>query len=232
MPAGFVTLAWSASSGLIHLTLATYGFSSRSSHATALRPGPCSQGDAATTLAGFPDVNADAHGVVNTTLGSVESTSRPPTAHFDVLLGATGSSGAGSTRIGCADLPSGNATGPLQLPSSSGSPPTATAIVALLAPGRIQVHLVASGLTPSSVHALAIHFGSCEAQSVPAANFRDVTANAEGRIDAQLQTTSGQLDLRAVSWYLELPLGASSQLSAGGEATFLAQPVLCGDYLR
>lgn len=59
-----------------------------------------------------------------------------------------------------------------------------------------------------------------------------MTANGQGRVDAQLQASSGQLDLRAVAWYLELPLGASTQLSAGGAATMLAQPFLCGDYLR
>ena len=115
VPAGFVTLAWNSANGLIHLTLATYGLAVKSTHGTDLRQGPCTQSDSP-MVSTFSDVTADAHGGVQTTITSADSTAKPPDAHFDVLLGASGASSPAATRIACAQLPSSNPTGPLQLP--------------------------------------------------------------------------------------------------------------------
>jgi hypothetical protein len=98
--------------------------------------------------------------------------------------------------------------------------------------GRLDVHVVASGLPASASHAVHIHFGSCRQQSGVLYTVGDIAADSGGAIDVTRTLTGLTLAPPPQGWYADMHLAPRSGLEVGGQPTLFFQPLLCGDGTR
>lgn len=233
MPTGTATLSRHANSGLITIAFDVYGMTLRSSHAVVLRSGSCqSPGDH--TVADFPNLTADAYGAVKGKLTSTAAVpSIPAGSHLEIELAPAAQAGSapGSTDIACADITTADPTAPLKLtPFPDQKPsPSGTVTLTYFSSGRLVVHVVATGLDPSTTQASHVHFGSCQQQSGVLYTLGDVTADAHGNVDSTITLRGITTPPPPQGWYADLHLAPVSGLEAGGQPTLLFQPLLCGD---
>jgi hypothetical protein len=233
MPAGTATLSRHANSGLITIAFDVYGMTLRSIHAVVLRSGSC-RSTGGHTVADFPDLTANAYGAMKGNLTSIHGVpSLRAGSQFDIELApaAQASSAPGSTDIACADITAADPSTPLTLtPFPDQKPsPFGTVTLTYFSSGRLVVHVVASGLAPSTRHASHVHFGSCQQQSGVLYTLGDVSADAHGNVDSTITLKGITTPPPPQGWYADLHLAPVSGLEAGGQPTLLFQALLCGD---
>ncbi len=236
-PAGSVALSWSPTTKKITANFTMYGFTPGSSHAVHIHHGSCAnQGP---VVIPFPDVSAGTGGAVNASLSSsVAAPGGIPTGSYlnvhlapSAQLGSPGS--LGFTPIACADIPSASTTAAnltMQAPPQAGQHPSGAAQVSYdSATKTLTVLVTATGLTPSSAHAVHIHTGSCQSQGPVKYPLDTVTANASGSASVSTVVKNVTSAPPATGWYVNVHMGSPSQIQASGQPTLLFAPILCGN---
>mgnify|MGYP001032313757 FL=1 len=93
----------------------------------------------------------------------------------------------------------------------------------------LAVRVKVSGLQPYSQHAAHLHTGSCAAQGAVVLMLPDLVANRQGVASATDTLTKVAMPPHTGSEYLNLHLGATSQIvTSAGQPTMLFQPLACG----
>ncbi|MEV0945622.1 CHRD domain-containing protein [Rhodococcus sp. NPDC049939] len=240
MPTGTASLSWDPDTMQVTAAIDMRGFTPNSSHAMHIHPGTCADQSQPPSVP-FPDILADASGVVQQTVVSEAVPEGIPTdSYLNIHLAPSaelGSPGDVSfTPIACGDIPAGTAaTGPadleMQTPPSDGHTPQGTATLTYNADQQtLGVEVSASGLQPDSAHAVHVHSGSCAAQGDVVYPLPDMQADGSG--EATVSTTIDNVDSAppASGWYVNVHMGSSDEVTdSDGNPTMLFAPILCGD---
>jgi Cu/Zn superoxide dismutase len=239
MPTGTATLSWNPSTRQITAAVDMYGFTPGSAHAMHLHPGTCADQSQPPSVP-FPDLAADAHGVVKQSVSSQPVPAGIPTSSYlNIHLAPMAQLGTPKdvsfTPIACGDVPADTpAGGPVTLtmrfPAKGGTTPAGSSTLRYDAANHtLRVELKVSGLAPNSVHAVHVHSGSCQAQGDVLYGLPDLQANSAG--DATGTTTVPNVTSAppATGWYVNVHFGPMSQILSGNNPTLVFAPILCGD---
>lgn len=234
MPSGSVTLH-RTSSGNLAISMSALGLTPGSAHTVALSTGRC---NATSGGSAVRRVQADASGQLQSGF-QVSRRQSANAASVSLLLGTPASSGGGvnpDRPIACANIPQslkGNVQLALRSTLGWGSQLSGSFTVTYDAAAQsLTVDVSARGFVPGSSHAAHIHEGSCQKQGAVVYMLTDLVANASGTIHATRTVTGVSTAPPASGWYLNIHLGNSNQILAGGNPTLAFQPLLCGDVDR
>jgi len=236
MPDGTVAVTHT-SDGHYHARVHAFGFTPGSTHAVEI-----DAPSAAGPVVRFGAVNADSHGMIDTTVTSVDTdTMLPNGSRFVIRLGDNTND---FNRNLVANEVIARST---MLPAvPKGSPSTLTAIDQTTsgtdlgtlsgtatvtfdpAAHTLAVTLNATGL-PQGSHAAHIHNGTCQAQGGVRYMLMDYVADAKGRVVNQTRTVTGVTTMPAHgTWYLNVHLGDSNSiLTSAGTPALSFRPLLC-----
>lgn len=238
VPTGTVKLSWSPTTKRLRASFDMYGFTPGSSHAVHLHSGKCSQ--PGSVLVSFPDLSANRAGDFTGTLVSTATTPKdiPAGSYLNVHLAASAQLGKpGSltyTPIACGDVPISAkdfATFTMSSPPQGNEQPAGKAVLTY-DPGAKKLTVVVSmgGLVPGSSHAAHIHQGSCQSQGPVKYPLTTLTAGSSGAARAITVIPGVTSPPPASGWYVNVHLGAPSQLSGAHQAPSLYfQPIDCGN---
>lgn len=239
MPAGTAKLSWDPTTKQITAAVDMYGFTPSSAHAMHIHPGTCADQTEPPSVP-FPDLTADAHGVVkqSVTSGPVPA-GLPTTSYLNIHLAPMAQLGTPKdvsfTPIACGDIPAGTpSAGPvtlsMHLPAKDGRTPAGSSTLSYDAAAHtLRVELKVTGLAPNTAHAVHVHSGSCRAQGDVLYPLPDLRANAEGDATASTIVPNVTSAPPATGWYVNVHLGPMSQILSGNNPTLLFAPILCGD---
>ena len=238
-PAGTATLSWNPANKQITAAVDMQGFTPSSAHAMHIHPGTCADQSKPPSVP-FPDLTADAHGVVKQSVTSDPVPGGLPGASYvNIHLAPMAHLGTPAdvsfTPIACGDIPAGTpAAGPvtltMHLPAKEGKTPSGSSTLTYDAASHtLRVALKVSGLAPNTAHAVHVHSGSCRAQGDVLYALPDLQADAAG--DATASTTVPNVGSAppATGWYVNVHLGPMSKILNGNNPTLLFAPILCGD---
>jgi CHRD domain len=232
MPSGSVTLRHTHGRKLA-ITLDALGLTPGSSHEMKLSPNACNAGSGGG--GGVHVVTADASGQLRAGF-RVSKRKASKAASVSVLLGTPGASGGGvsaNQSIACANIPKplkGSVHLPLRSRLGWGSQLSGGYMVTYSAAAKtLTVDVSARGFVPGSLHAAHIHAGSCQRQGPVVYMLQDLVADASGDIHATRTVTGVTSPPPATGWYLNIHLGDSNHILAGGKPTLAFQPLLCGN---
>jgi len=230
MPDGTVTFHRTSGRGLA-IALDAFGLTPGSAHEVALSKAQCG---AATGGSGVHVVEADGSGQLHAGFRVGRRQSRGADSVL-LLLGTRGATGGGvspNTIIGCANIPQplrGFARLPLKSKLGWGSRLSGGFTVTYdRAAQTLTVDISARGFVPGSTHAAHIHQGTCQAQGSVVYMLPDLVADASGNIHVT-RTLTGVTTPPTSGWYLNIHLGDSNHILAGGNPTLAFQPLLCGN---
>lgn len=238
MPAGTVAVS-RTHDGHYQAHVDAFGFTPGSPHLVEIdAPG------AAGPVIRFGGVNADSHGMVDTTVDSVDTDAKLPTgSRFVIRLGDNTNdvnrnavaneviarsatlpavpTGRASTLTAVDRTTSGTDLGTLSGTATVTYDPTAHTLA---------VTIDATGLGQGS-HAAHIHNGSCQAQGGVRYMLMDYVADARGRVVNQTRTVTGVTSMPAHgTWYLNVHLGDSNSILTGaGQPAPSFRPLLCAN---
>jgi hypothetical protein len=234
MPTGTVTVHRTFDRGLA-IALDAFGLTPGSAHEVALSTAPCSVTGGGR---GVHTVQADASGQLQASFRVPRRQVRD-TASVSLLLGTPGASAGGVSAnkvIGCVNIPQplhGTAQLPLKAKLGWGSRLSGGFTVTYdRAAQTLMVDVSARGFVPGSVHAAHIHQGTCQAQGGVVYMLPDLVADASGDIHTVRTVTGVTTAPPASGWYLNIHLGDSNHILAGGNPTLAFQPLLCGNIDR
>jgi len=237
-PSGTATLSWNLRTKSVSVRLQMAGFTPGSSHAMHIHQGSCTAQGA--VLVPFPDVTADEHGVIDTTVTALQPS--PAGLAAGTLLNIHLGSGAelgdpgslGYTPISCAVIAPGASTTVTMapLPQPGQNPQGSATLTYNPAKKTLSVTVTTTDLVAGSVHAVDIHDGSCESQGPVTYPLSDLTASPTGA--AQASTVIQDVDEAppAPGWYVNVHLGSNSQIEQNGQPALAFEPMLCGNIGR
>ena len=234
-PSGTATFSWNPQTKNVSVRLQMAGFTPGSSHAMHIHQGSCTAQGA--VLVAFPDVTADEHGVIDTTVTGLQPS--PAGVAAGTLLNIHLASGAelgdpgslGYTPISCANTAPGASTTVTMapLPQPGQHPQGSATLMYNPAKKTLSVTVNASGLLAGSVHAVDIHSGSCESQGPVKYPLSDVTASPTGATAATTLFEDVDELPPASGWYLSVHLGSNSQIEQNGQPALAFDPIMCGN---
>jgi len=218
VPDGVATLGWNAQTRAVTVHLDIFGLAPAGTVALRLRQGSCLA--LAAELVGFPDVTADAGGVVRTDVASDQPQPAGIPHHAAIAVEAAGG-GAAASLLACTDIPASNATAPLRLFAPPALKPAGTATLAYdRAAATLDVHVIAIGMPAGGSFAAELRQGSCHTQGPVVRHVADVTADRSGAISSA--TTLTHFTARSGHWYVAVrPASAAGAPQPG--------PLVCGD---
>jgi len=235
VPTGDATLAYDATAKALTVEIRLTGLAPSSVHPAHIHSGLCEKQGA--VLYGLNNVQADAKGVADsvTSVPNIKEGAIPNgTWYINVHNGPTLTPDAQFEPIVCGDVANPDKgthqlvklqNGPTPVASPPSSPDQTASGTANLSieGGALKVVVTATGLKPSSSHAMHIHMGSCESQGAVVHGLPALTADANG--NATLTTTvSGISSIPVGAWYLNIHRDTMIGL---GQTDF--DPILCGD---
>ena len=231
MPAGSVTVH-RVHGGRLAFTFDALGLTPGSAHEVDLSKSPCNPAVGGSRV---NTVQAATSGQLHASFQVSKRRSRNA-ASVSLLLGTRGSNGAGfdpRRPIACANVPQplrGSQRLALKSSLGWGAPLGGSFTISYDAAAQtLTVDVSARGFVPGSSHAAHIHQGSCQQQGPVVYMLADLVANANGTIHATRTVTGVSSAPPATGWYLNIHLGDSNQILAGGKPTAAFQPVLCSD---
>jgi hypothetical protein len=231
MPSGTVMLKHAHGGGL-QVALNAFGLTPGSAHEVALSNAGCTAGAAET---GVQVVTVTATGGLQANF-KVPARKARGAQSVALLLGTPTASGGGvspNQMVACANVPQdlqGAQTLPLTPRLGWGSALSGSFAVTYDAHAKtLTVDVNARGFVPGSSHAAHIHQGSCVNQGSVVDMLPDLVADASGDIHTTVTLTGVTSAPPATGLYLNIHLGASSQILSGGTPTLAFQPLLCGD---
>jgi hypothetical protein len=240
MPTGTATLSWDPTTKLITAAIDAYGFTPSSAHAMHIHPGTCANQTQPPSVP-FSDVTADPGGAIKQSVRSATPAPGgiPSGSYLNIHLAPGAELGSPTdvsfTPIACADIPAGSpSTGPvtitLQAPPKHGQTPQGSVTLAYSAADHtLHVALQASALPPNSAHAVHLHAGSCKAQGDVIYPLPDLHSDTAGNASLTATVNNVNSPPPATGWYLNVHLGAMSQILDGNKPTLLFAPILCGN---
>jgi hypothetical protein len=235
VPTGDATLAYDTAAKTLTVEIRLTGLAPSSSHPAHIHSGLCEkQGAVAYAL---NNIQADARGVADsvTAVPNIKEGGIPdaqwyvnvhngpnltPDAQFEpIVCGDVANPQKGTHQI--VKLQSGP-TPVANPPSSPDQTASGTANLSIEG-GALKVVVDATGLKPSSSHAMHIHMGSCASQGMVVHGLPALTADAGGH--ASLTTTLQGISTIPVGiWYLNIH---RTTAIGAGQTDF--DPILCGD---
>jgi hypothetical protein len=234
-PSGTVSLSWDPQTKNITAKLQMSGFTPGSGHAMHIHQGSCqAQGN---VLVPFPDVTADNIGAIDTTVTSSQPSASDLAAGtlLNIHLAPADQLGSpdslGYTPISCADItPAASTTLTMApLPQPGQHPQGSATLTYDPTKKTLSVAATASGLAPSSSHAIHIHLGSCDSQGAVKYPLNDLVASPDGKAEASTVIQNVDAAPPASGWYINVHLGSPSQIEQNGQPTLYFQPIICGN---
>jgi Cu/Zn superoxide dismutase len=211
------------------------GFTPGSSHAMHIHQGSCTAQGA--VLVAFPDVTADEHGVIDTTVTGLQPS--PAGLAAGTLLNIHLAWGAalgdpdslGYTPVSCVNIAPGASTAVTMAPPPQPAQHLQGSATLTYSPAKktLSVTVNASGLLAGSVHAVDIHSGSCESQGPVKYPLSDLTASPTGAAAATTFIEDVDELPPAWGWYLDVHLGSDDQIEQNGQPALPFDPIMCGN---
>ena len=234
VPTGEATLAYDTAAKTLTVEVRLTGLAPNSVHPAHIHSGRCErQGPVAYPL---NNVQADGHGVADTVtaVSAIREGGIPDAAWYvNVHNGPNLAPDAQFEPIVCGDVANRTKGTHVAVQLQQGPPPTSppsspdqsasgTANLSIEG-GGLKVSIDATGLKPSSSHAVHIHMGSCASQGIVVHGLAPLLADAGGHA-ALTMTVPGISSIPTGVWYINVH---RTTAIGAGQTDF--DPILCGD---
>jgi hypothetical protein len=237
MPDGAVTLHYDTASRRVSLALHLWGLAAASAYVVHVHRGSCLNPSDAVAVT-FPSVTSDAKGTILTSIAAAHESSIAilGAAYLDLhLVGATSAnspSPESAVPVACTDVPKNATSATLAWYATPGHKPSGSATLTFDGDRHvIDARLNLSVLSPHSVQVVEIDAGSCTALGTVVTRLTDITADAQGSVQAKQTLEHVDMPL-AGAWAVVVRAGPPPGAASGGQGVQPLRPILCGEVER